>query len=538
MDVIEKNWRRKKKLLVLVVTILLTTGTIGEITSRIMLGTSMMDRILWGKDSDDDGLPDRVEEVIGTNSSSPDTDGDYVSDGLEVYKFTINPLRIDTDVGGLDDFNEIFTYRMNPNDPSDDREFMRKIPDVEVRNVADSDGGSFEDATRRSFWNPTFVKGYNEKAIILSVRDPLVRWYAERTEIKWETDFEGRRIGKLYTDGKLIFGGSPIYGGSPVLSGFLPSFYFTHERRGACMESSLANHVILKLMGYKCILVFDIQETTRLAFHQWNEVYINGNVYVVDWNDVIPRDNFYEKQGWRIVTPDYNPEWYSDGDRFKKDTDGDYVNDYLEVERYRTNHLKIDTDDGGVDDFNEIFTYGMNPNDPNDDEEFMEKIPNVEVKNWFINGGTPHSFEKIVVISIRDPLLQWYAERTEIKWETDSEGRRIGRLFTDGTPIYDEGKPAVACPPSFYFTHERRGSCVTSSEANHVILKLMDYKCILVFGETPRYTYHQWNEVYIDGNVYVVDWNDVIPRDNFYGKNGWKITSLDYDHEWYKKPLE
>jgi len=75
---------------------------------------------------------------------------------------------------------------------------------------------------------------------------------------------------------------------------------------------------------------------------------------------------------------------------------------------------------------------------------------------------------------------------------------------------------------------------VDSSGANHVILKLMGYKSLLVEGEVPWF--HQWNEAYIDGKVYVVDYNDVIPRNNFYDKNGWEITSPEeYDPEWYKK---
>ncbi|MBK8021941.1 MAG: hypothetical protein IPK19_11085 [Chloroflexi bacterium] len=42
-------------------------------------------------DSDNDGLPDLGEDIVGTNPNSPDTDGDGISDGAEVQQGT-NPL--------------------------------------------------------------------------------------------------------------------------------------------------------------------------------------------------------------------------------------------------------------------------------------------------------------------------------------------------------------------------------------------------------------------------------------------------------------
>jgi hypothetical protein len=247
-------------------------------------------------------------------------------------------------------------------------------------------------------------------------------------------------------------------------------------------------------------------------------------------------------------------------DPLRIDSDGDYISDHLEVERYGTNPLKMDTDGGGVDDFNEIYTYETDPNNPEDDREILEKIPNVNVRKWdWDDGGVITSggdftlmFEKIIVISMRDPLLKWYADRTEIRWligrigehhSLPPEGERIGLIYTDGKPIY-RGVTRGEMPynPSYYFTHTERRcpTCVESAIVNHVILKLKGYKCLQVIGLKRYYLSnavygHQWNEAYIDGHVYVVDYNTVIPRDKFYEEN-WEITSEDYDPEWYKKP--
>jgi len=57
-----------------------------------------------GKDSDGDGLPDTVENEIGTDPHNKDTDGDGLTDGTEVLgQNPTNPLNPDTDGDGLCD---------------------------------------------------------------------------------------------------------------------------------------------------------------------------------------------------------------------------------------------------------------------------------------------------------------------------------------------------------------------------------------------------------------------------------------------------
>jgi len=48
----------------------------------------------------DDGLPDTVERQIGTDPSKADTDGDGLSDGVEVLQTHTNPLNADMDSVG------------------------------------------------------------------------------------------------------------------------------------------------------------------------------------------------------------------------------------------------------------------------------------------------------------------------------------------------------------------------------------------------------------------------------------------------------
>ncbi|MCZ7553623.1 MAG: FHA domain-containing protein [Anaerolineales bacterium] len=58
-------------------------------------------------DSDGDGLINSAELAAGTDPNNPDTDGDGLSDGLEVLTWKTNPLLADTDGDGLKDGVEV-----------------------------------------------------------------------------------------------------------------------------------------------------------------------------------------------------------------------------------------------------------------------------------------------------------------------------------------------------------------------------------------------------------------------------------------------
>ncbi|MCL2634454.1 MAG: thrombospondin type 3 repeat-containing protein [Oscillospiraceae bacterium] len=105
-------------------------------------------------DSDEDGLPDIYELILGTDPFNPDTDGDGLPDGYEVFVLGTDPLKYDTlgegksdgeydfdgdgltnyeeylygtdpwnpdtDGDGLTDYEEIFVYFTDPLNPDTD----------------------------------------------------------------------------------------------------------------------------------------------------------------------------------------------------------------------------------------------------------------------------------------------------------------------------------------------------------------------------------------------------------------------------------
>ena len=74
----------------------------------------------FGADPDADGLLNEDELAAGTDRLNPDTDGDALSDGREVYEAGSDPLNPDSDNGGAPDGLEVAKHGSNPLDPSDD----------------------------------------------------------------------------------------------------------------------------------------------------------------------------------------------------------------------------------------------------------------------------------------------------------------------------------------------------------------------------------------------------------------------------------
>jgi len=243
---------------------------------------------------------------------------------------------------------------------------------------------------------------------------------------------------------------------------------------------------------------------------------------------------------------DTENDWLSDYEEVKiyhsnpfvEDTDGDYISDFIEARWVHSDPAKLDTDGGGLDDFNEVYTYEMDPNDPEDDEEFMKKIPYVEaIPVDYNDGGTEvlgySKTRKIVEISMRDKLVQWFANNTIIEWDEETGEGHI--LIPDG-PNY-EITEENSLFPAYQLTHGRKGTCGPQSLWNSAILRLKGYKTIRIGGYVPVENGtegHAWIETYKDGKVYIVTWGTMYPRDDFYKERGWKIWGY-YDPLWYEE---
>jgi hypothetical protein len=101
-------------------------------------------------DSDDDGLTDGEEVVLGTDPFDPDTDDDGLTDGEEVEVHGTDPLDPDTDDDGLTDGDEI-AAGTDPFDPDTDDDGLTDGDEVHVHGTdpldPDTDDDGLPDGT-------------------------------------------------------------------------------------------------------------------------------------------------------------------------------------------------------------------------------------------------------------------------------------------------------------------------------------------------------------------------------------------------------
>lgn len=78
-------------------------------------------------DSDGDGIYDFAEAWFGTDPFNPDTDGDTLLDGAEVFIWGSNPLLLDSDGDGFDDPTEVNIMGSNPADPRPGAPYLESL---------------------------------------------------------------------------------------------------------------------------------------------------------------------------------------------------------------------------------------------------------------------------------------------------------------------------------------------------------------------------------------------------------------------------
>ena len=90
----------------------------------VVVGTGSADARRGCKhDADCDGLTNQEERALGTSRSSADTDGDGLSDAVEVKKLGTSPVDADSDHDGVDDGDEV-SDGTKPTDPDSDHDGM------------------------------------------------------------------------------------------------------------------------------------------------------------------------------------------------------------------------------------------------------------------------------------------------------------------------------------------------------------------------------------------------------------------------------
>ncbi len=238
------------------------------------------------------------------------------------------------------------------------------------------------------------------------------------------------------------------------------------------------------------------------------------------------------------------------GDLCGTDLDGDYVAFWIEKMKGTDPYNKFSFGQTEIGDFVRIFAYPeyLNSNNADKDVAFLNQISTAVPKNYNPRIGgmkiieTSNNDEFVpsyIEIAVTDPKIKYMAEKKDFVMPSASNH---GKIFVDGSLISNGKIEKNMKAPTYFFAVDRSGLCTDVSAATASILDVLGYDYRVVNlrrtdGDTSSgFLGHSVVETVLDGNEYVMSWNDIVKKSEYYRENPQysfdKIIYQRGDHSW------
>lgn len=389
-------------------------------------------------DPDNDGCNNGCEEMQGLDPNNPDTDGDMLKDGEEIYgmvtstgTYYSNPLMVDSDYDGISDYNEIHgTPPTNPSPPDSDSDGLLDVWERNFFHNLDQFGVDDPDADLCDnvceMFNGTNPLSADSDGDALLDSDEMHGVYGYVTNpLKKDTEGDGLWDG----DEVLLYGSNPLVADTDsdgLKDGEEVNQYLTSPIQTDSDADGLSDYAEVKTYFTNPI----VADSDADGLNDYAEVHTYGT------------------------------------DPTQADTDEDGLTDGVEVQTYHTDPLMVDTDDDGLTDGEEVNTYLTSPILADSD-----------------NDTTPNNLGHS--LSDSDELFTYFTDPLDA--DTDQDGfSDYDELFvydTDPTQM----NPAVPIPLS-----PANGNITTNTRPLFTwsaVSDISDYEIKLDVVNPPRATY-------------------------------------------------
>lgn len=135
--------------------------SLGVTLLLVLVFIGSVSHMSFAQDSDNDGLTDAQEKILGTDPAKPDTDGDGLLDGEEYFVYFTNPTRSDTDEDGIADKQDPFPRWVHYEDLNGvtttvDR-IKQGVEGMEFHQLVEVKAGNVITIDWHNFLHPTFT---------------------------------------------------------------------------------------------------------------------------------------------------------------------------------------------------------------------------------------------------------------------------------------------------------------------------------------------------------------------------------------------
>lgn len=357
-------------------TTLSVQAVIGGATASVVSTTVV---VAAGGDVDQDGLADVDEPGVGTSSSDPDSDGDFLTDGFEWHYFGTSPVAWDTDLGGADDGSEL-ALASDPFDP----------------------------------WDDAWGNDYDQDGLSDAV-ESAIGTYFYAPDSDWDGLGDAQEYWTLHTDPRTAYSDTDaLSDGDEVL---------VHGTDPLAADSD----------GGGCV---DDEEITW-STDPWASA--DDDVCGADYDNDGLVDRLEQQWGTNPYFPDTDNDGLSDGDEVlvhhsdpnRGDTDWDGLFDADEV-AWGTDPNVADTDGGGAWDGEEV-TWGYDPLDDQDDGHVGPDFDQDGLPDGLETTlGTDPYFPDSDWDGLPDGDEHWTVGSDPTRWDTDFGGENDGSEVAGG----------------------------------------------------------------------------------------------------------
>jgi len=299
--------------------------------------------VFGNADYDNDGVTNSREREIGTDENNPDTDGDGLTDGQEVFTYYSSPLKPDTDADNLNDYEEVFKYNSNPTLPDSDTDGLKDGEEIVRKTnplLADTDHDTLLDGDEINKYKTDPLKSDSDDDD-LGDGDEVTKYNTNPAVA--DTDNDGLHDGEEINSTKT----NPAIADTDT----------DGIRDGDEIKQYKTNPLKLDSDGD--------------ALNDGDEVkQYNTNPILIDTDlDNLADGEEVHKYKTSPLSDDTDSDGLKDGDEavnyktdpLKADTDTDGLKDGDEVNKHKTDATKADTDIDGLSDGDEINKYRTNP---------------------------------------------------------------------------------------------------------------------------------------------------------------------------------